>query len=219
MESPRLNFPKQSLYLVTDSSLAPQGRLARIVEESIEGGVQIVQYREKNFQYSTHWLEAKKIHEICQKTKTLFLINDRVDLALALDADGVHLGQSDMPVEIARRILGKDKIIGWSIESLEDLEHALEIHSRVQIDYLGVSPIYSTPTKTDTLGAWNLDGLSLVRARTNIPLVAIGGIKRLNASEVINAGADSLAVISEIITSENPKSVCEDFRNILSMKI
>jgi thiamine-phosphate pyrophosphorylase len=180
------NFPQPSIYLVTDKGLSLGRPLSYIVEKAIDGGVSIIQYREKNFQYNIHLKEVEQLQKICKERNVLFLINDRVDLAQCVDADGVHLGQSDMPVEKARSILGKSKTIGWSIESLKDLESFLTSPTLTQsVDYLALSPIYPTPTKTDTIGSWGLDGIAEVRNKTQLPLVAIGGINASNIQAIL----------------------------------
>src|SRR5690606_35634371 len=134
---------------------------------------------------------AQRIKEVLAGRDVPLLINDRVDVALAVEADGVHLGQQDMPYPIARRLLGDDAIIGLSVENMADVEEAAEF----DVDYLGVSPIYPTPTRRDTRGAWGLDGLADVRARSRHRLVAIGGLNHRNAASVIRAGADGVAVV------------------------
>jgi thiamine-phosphate pyrophosphorylase len=129
------------------------------------------------------------------------VINDRIDVALACGAQGVHLGQSDMPVEVARRLLPSDVFIGWSVETMDQVLRSASL----PVDYLGVSPIYETPTKTDTQTPWGLDGLGRVRVATTLPLVAIGGIHTGNAAEVLAAGADGLAVVSAICSAPDPR--------------
>jgi thiamine-phosphate pyrophosphorylase len=128
------------------------------------------------------------------------IINDRIDVALAVGAHGVHIGQQDMPFEIARRLMGPRAIIGLSVETWEDVERA----AALDVDYLGVSPVFETPTKTDTKGHWGLEGLRRIRAVTHRPLVAIGGLHAANAAEVIRAGADCIAVVSAICAAADP---------------
>jgi len=121
-------------------------------------------------------------------------------VALAVGADGVHIGQRDMPCDIARRLMGPRALIGLSVETWEDVQRA----GALDVDYLGVSPVFETPTKTDTKGHWGLEGLSRIRAATRRPLVAIGGLNASNAAEVIRAGADSVAVVSAICVADDP---------------
>lgn len=210
------------LYLVTDKSACLDRPLEWVVEEAILGGVGMVQYREKDFSYAVHWEEAQRVRDVCLKHNTPLLINDRVDLALALSADGVHLGQSDMDWRIARRILGSEKWIGLSVESWEDwqtlktsLDYDLhQSHNHPpdptqKPDYLGVSPIFSTPTKTDTKGSWGLAGLRRLREDSEFPLVAIGRVSAENACAIRQAGAHSLAVVSAICSAQNPRLAAE----------
>lgn len=128
------------------------------------------------------------------------VINDRIDIALACGAQGIHLGQSDLPVAQARRLLPADVFIGWSVETMDDVRES----ATLPVDYLGVSPVFATSTKTDTKIPWALEGLSRVRAATSLPLVAIGGIHAGNACEVLCAGADGLAVVSALCTADDP---------------
>ena len=141
------------------------------------------------------------------------VINDRIDIALACGADGVHLGQSDMPPELARMLLPSHVFIGWSVETMEQVKKSVFL----PVDYLGISPVFMTPTKTNTGKAWGLQGLAAARLATSLPLVAIGGIHSGNALQVINAGADGLAVVSALCAADDPlaaasclKSLCDD---------
>jgi thiamine-phosphate pyrophosphorylase len=131
-----------------------------------------------------------------------------VDVALACGAEGVHLGQSDMPVEDARRQLPPHVFIGWSVESMDDVARSAVL----PVDYLGVSPIFATPTKTDTKTPWGLHGLQQVRAATKLPLVAIGGLHAGNAIEVLRAGADGLALVSALCSAADPKAAAATLR-------
>jgi thiamine-phosphate pyrophosphorylase len=136
------------------------------------------------------------------------IVNDRADLALLLKADGIHVGQEDLPPRDARRLLGPDAVIGLSVETLEQ---ALEAEAE-DIDYLGVSPIFATPTKPDTRGEWGLAGLRRLRRLTRRDLVAIGGINPENAGAVIEAGADGIAVVSAICAAADPERAARDLR-------
>jgi thiamine-phosphate pyrophosphorylase len=140
------------------------------------------------------------------------VINDRIDVALACQAQGVHLGQSDMPVTIARQMLPPEVFIGLSVETLGDVERA----AAQAVDYLGVSPIFATPTKPDTAPPWGLLGLHQVRAMTDLPLVAIGGIHLTNALGVLQAGADGLAVVSAICSADDPAVAAQSFRQLIA---
>ena len=139
------------------------------------------------------------------------VINDRIDIALACGAQGVHLGQSDMPVADARRLLPLHMFIGWSVETLDDVARS----ARLPVDYLGVSPVFATPTKTDTLHPWGLEGLHRIRSATQLPLVAIGGIHFGNARDVLLAGADGLAVVSAVCAAPDPCAAAGVLRRLV----
>lgn len=204
-----------SLYLVTDRSMVRNRGLAETVRAGIEGGVTCVQLREKELETRAFIETATDLLAICRRAGVPLIINDRVDVALAVGADGVHLGQHDMSIGTARRIGRPDWIIGVSAESLAD---ALRAEAE-GASYIGVSPVFATPTKRDTAPPLGLDGLRAIRAATTIPLVAIGGINGGNAREVIAAGADGLAVVSAIMAADNPRDAAMELRrHILAAK-
>ncbi|NPV83615.1 MAG: thiamine phosphate synthase [Candidatus Aminicenantes bacterium] len=199
-----------SLYLVTDRRLAGNRPLTEVVSKAVAGGVTVVQLREKDCS-SREYLElAMELKKILPPGVPL-LINDRLDVALAAGADGIHLGQSDLPAKIARKYLGPRAIIGLSVENLEQLEEA----KNLPVDYLAISPVFSTPTKTDTGPAWGLEGLARARKLTALPLVAIGGLNEQNAAEVIRAGADGLAVVSAICAAADPEQAARRLRALI----
>ncbi len=198
-----------SLYLVTDRSLSLNRPLEYIVEEAVKGGVTIVQLREKNASTREFYELALNLKKLLRPYKVPLIINDRLDIALACDADGLHIGQSDMPYEVARKILGRNKIIGLSVENVEDAIEA----NKLDIDYIGISPVFSTSTKTDTALALGLQG---VRDITNIskhPSVGIGGLNLSNAKDIINAGANGISVVSAIMSAHDPKEAATELRN------
>lgn len=189
------------VYLVTDG-LSLKGRpITEVVLQAVQGGAGCVQLREKTLDTRDFCARAVALMQVLAPFKVPLVINDRIDVALACGAQGVHLGQSDMPVEVARRLLPSDVFIGWSVETMDQVLRSASL----PVDYLGVSPIYETPTKTDTQTPWGLDGLGRVRAATTLPLVAIGGIHTGNAAEVLAAGADGLAVVSAICSAPDPR--------------
>ncbi|EOQ98435.1 thiamine-phosphate diphosphorylase [Leptospira wolbachii serovar Codice str. CDC] len=199
----------RGVYLVTDRPLCRMHSLAEVVRLAALGGVNLVQLREKETD-SREFLElAKHLKEILRPFSIPLLINDRLDICLAAGANGVHLGQSDLPWQDARRILGKDAIIGLSLETKEDYHSLIKTDSHPGLDYLAVSPIFETNTKTNTKPAWGLEGLKWLRTQTKLPIVAIGGIKESNAKDVLDAGADSLAVVSAICSAKDPKLATE----------
>jgi thiamine-phosphate pyrophosphorylase len=188
------------LHLVTDRSLSRGRTLLDLVTEGIAGGVTCVQLREKECGTREFLHEAFLLSKFLKPLGIPLIINDRIDIALAVGADGVHLGQKDMPIGIARQIGSPNWIIGISAESLDDAVSA----EKEGADYIGVSPVFGTPTKTDTSPPIGLDGLQRIRMAVKTPLVAIGGINSSNAGDVIKAGADGLAVVSAIISADFP---------------
>lgn len=200
------------LYLVTDRGLCPEGRsLVQTVKEAVEGGVTMVQLREKDIDTRTFIEEALELKALLGPLGVPLIINDRVDVALASDADGVHIGQSDMPYSIARRLLGPDRIIGLSVENMDQVAQA----NALDVDYIGVSPVFATPTKTDTARPFGLDGLREAVKLSHHPTVAIGGMNALTAADVMAAGTDGIAVVSAIIAAPDPRAAAEELKNIV----
>lgn len=200
-----------SLYLVTDRGLARGRSTLDIVTAATQGGTTIVQLREKDFSTRDFIAQAFSIQEFLKTRGIPLIINDRVDVAQAVGADGVHLGQTDMPLEMAKGILGDKMIIGISAESLADAIAA----ENGGADYLGVSPIYATPTKTDTAPALGLEGLRQIRKAVRLPLVGIGGLNRDNAADVIRNGADGVAVVSAIVAADDPETAARQLRRVI----
>jgi len=176
-----------------------------VARESILGGATMVQLRDKNAGTREILEAALEIRDFTKRAGIPFIVNDRIDIAVAAGSDGVHLGQEDMPVDVARRILGRTRIIGISATNLEE---AIEAQSR-GADYLGVGPIFATPSKEDAAEPMGPAGLAEIRKQVRIPIVAIGGITEENAGEVIAAGADGIAVISAVAgASDMKKATC-----------
>jgi thiamine-phosphate pyrophosphorylase len=188
------------IYLVTDQTLCLGRPLASIVADAVRAGIACVQLREKTASTRKFLNQALALKPVLASAGIPLIINDRVDIALAAGADGVHLGQSDMPYDAARRLMGSNAIIGLSVETWADVEAA----QNLDVAYLGVSPVFATPTKTDTRSPWGLDGLTRIRAYSRHSLVAIGGLNAANAKEIIRAGADAVAVVSAICSAEDP---------------
>ena len=201
-----------SLYLVTDRDLSRGRSTVEIVEASIKGGVTCVQLREKSCSTREFIAEARALKPLLQSQDIPLIINDRVDVALAIEADGVHLGQDDMALEDARKLLGPARIIGISAECLEDAIRA----ETAGADYIGISPVFATPTKTDTAEPLGLEGVKTIRAAVNLPLVGIGGIGPHNGGEVIKSGADGLAVVSAIVSASCPETAARILRELVS---
>lgn len=191
-----------AVYLVTDRFFSRGRSTPFIVKAALEGGVSVVQLREKQLSTREFYFAGLELRDLLKSAGVPLIINDRIDIAQAVDADGVHLGTSDMPVIVARRILGEGKIIGVSVNCLEELEDP----SLAMADYLAISPVFATQTKTDTAPAWGLEGLEKARLKTSKPLVAIGGISHRNAASVIEAGADCIAVVTAIVAADDPAS-------------
>ena len=208
MKIQKINY---SLYLVTDRGLARGRPTLEIVKAAVRGGVTCVQLREKDCSTLDFINQAFTIKDFLKARGVPLIINDRVDVALAIEADGVHLGQTDMPLDIAKKIIGDSMIIGISAESLEDAVEA----EKGGADYLGVSPIYATPTKTDTAPPLGLEGLRAIREAVRLPLVGIGGLNRDNAAAVMENGGDGVAVVSAIVAADDPAAAADEIKQII----
>ena len=198
------------LYLVTDQASACGRTLTDVVAAAVQGGVSCVQLREKQLNTRDFVAQAMVMKALLAPLNIPLVINDRIDVALACGAQGVHLGQSDMPVAQARRLLPPEVFIGWSVETMEDVARSASL----AVDYLGVSPIHATLTKADTQAPWGLEGLRRVRSATALPLVAIGGIHAGNAREVLSAGADGLALVSALCAAVDPRAAAAALRKL-----
>ncbi len=180
-------------YFITGGALSRRGDVPD-VRAAMAAGVSVVQYRDKGAASAALYQKAHALKRLCKGA--LFLINDRVDIALAVNADGVHLGQDDMPLAVARKLLGKKKVIGVSVSTMGQAVRAVSAGA----DYLGVGPIFATGTKTDARCPVGVDLIRKIKARFSIPVVAIGGISVDNAPGIITAGADALCAISAVVT-------------------
>ncbi|MEL7596798.1 MAG: thiamine phosphate synthase [Clostridiaceae bacterium] len=201
-----------SLYLITDRDIIKDRCLKECVEEAIKGGVTIVQIREKDASTREFYNIAREVKEVTDKYNIPLIINDRLDIALAVDAAGVHLGQSDMSIEVARKILGEEKTIGISAGNLEE---ALEAE-KSGADYLGIGAIFYTGTKKDIDEPIGLEGLKEIINKIKIPSVAIGGINKDNTEDVIKTGVNGISVISAILGYEDTKKASEELFSKLS---
>jgi thiamine-phosphate pyrophosphorylase len=200
-----------SLYLVTDRELSLGRNLKWIVEEAVKGGVTMVQLREKNCSTREFITLAVKLKQTLAKYNVPLIINDRVDVALAANADGLHIGQSDMDYATTRRLFGYGKIIGLSVENMEQVYEANEM----DVDYIGISPVFSTNTKTDTAPPFGLKGITEVMTVSKHPAVAIGGINNTNATAVLQAGANGIAAVSAICSANDPQEAARELKTIL----
>lgn len=194
MESNALNL---SVYLVTSCQNKNKKDFLNTIEEAIQGGVTIVQLREKTLESCEFYKLACALKELCVQYKVPLLINDRIDIALACKADGVHIGQNDLPIKIAREILGEDKIIGLSVRTLAHLKDSS------YANYLGVGAVFATRSKDNSV-VIGTKGLNQILAHTNLPIVAIGGIKRDLICR-LDKNISGIAVISAIMESKDPK--------------
>lgn len=202
------------LYLVTDRGLAGERAIEDIVKEAVEGGVTMVQLREKDIATRDFIALALRLKDVLKPYGVPLIINDRVDVALASGAEGVHIGQSDMPYAIARKLLGPSKIIGLSVENFEQIEEA----NSLDVDYIGVSPVFATPTKTDTAEPFGLDGLRKAVRMSVHPTVAIGGMNERTAADVMACGTDGIAVVSAIVCAPDPKESSKNLLQIINGK-
>lgn len=203
--------PDVRLYLVTDHASLAGRTLCDVVVEAVQGGVTCVQLREKHLNTRDFVAHAVALKKLLAPYGVPLVINDRIDVALACGAQGVHLGQSDMPVQRARQLLPPEVFIGWSVETMDDVVRSASL----PVDYLGVSPIHATPTKTDTLSPWGLAGLKQVRLATKLPLVAIGGINCSNGQDVLSAGANGLAVVSALCAASDVRAAAAELSKLI----
>ena len=201
-----------SLYLVTDRPLSGGRDMAWIVREAAAGGVTMVQLREKECSTAEFIQLARELKAALAPLGIPLIINDRVDVALAVDVDGVHIGQSDMPYATARKLLGSDKIIGLSVETMDEVIAA----NALDVDYIGISPVYATPTKTDTLTPFGLDGVDEVMRCSRHRCVAIGGMNRDTVGEVIAHGVEGVAVVSAIVAAPSPREAAAELARIIT---
>ncbi len=201
--------PDYGVYLVTDRPSCLGRDIIDVVQQSVSSGAHIVQLREKSCDTRAFVELARALKKICVASGALFIINDRLDIALAVDADGVHVGQDDMPVSIVRNWLGPSKLIGLSVNTVEQALEALDC----DVDYLGVGPVFPTTTKLDAKTPLGLDGFSALCAKVSLPLVGIGGITVDNAADVMRAGAKGVAVVSALCSADSPAQATAQLRN------
>jgi thiamine-phosphate pyrophosphorylase len=194
-----------SLYLVTDRGLSLDRPLLDVIRPAVDGGVTVVQLREKAVDSREFYREAVKIKEFLDERDIPLIINDRLDIALAIDAAGVHLGQEDLPVDVARKILGAGKIVGASVFTPDEAIQA----EAMGADYLGLSPIFVTATKPELVNQLGVEGIGPIRQATRLPLVGIGSMNETNAFSVIRAGLDGVAVVSAICSQPDACAAAE----------
>lgn len=204
----RLKTFPYSLYLVISQADCRGKNFLEVAEQAILGGVDIIQLREKNDDTEIFLQKALQLIEVTNKYNIPLIINDNITVAEKANSAGIHVGNHDMaPTEL--RPLFEDKIIGYSIEDLTQLDN----EQTAVADYLGISPVFKTKTKTDTIIEWGLEGINQIRQLTQKPLVAIGNIQVENAKAVIHAGADCLAVVSAICSAADPQKAAYELKN------
>jgi thiamine-phosphate pyrophosphorylase len=199
------------LHVITDTSVQQRYGAAELAQLAIEGGADTIQYRSKSTDVRALVAEAASVRDICRAAGVLFLVNDRVDVCLAADADGVHLGREDMPLDVARRVLGPDRIIGGTIRGVE---HLLEAEA-LGADYVGLGPIFGTSSKHVPLAPLGLDAVRAVAAVATIPIIGIAGISIANVASVIAAGADGVAVIGAVCAADDVAAAADAMRRAI----
>jgi thiamine-phosphate pyrophosphorylase len=200
-----------SLYVVTDRPLARERPLEQVVEAALRGGATVIQLREKEASTREFIALGRRLQQLCHARQVPLIINDRLDVALAIEADGVHVGQEDMPVALARRLLGPDKIVGATVSTPQEA-HQAEADGA---DYLGCNAVFYTPTKTDTGTPLGIEGFRHLVQAVSLPVVAIGGIKATNAAELIQAGAAGVAVVSAVMVADNPETATRELCQVI----
>ncbi|HVB65514.1 MAG TPA: thiamine phosphate synthase [Nitrolancea sp.] len=200
-----------NLYVLTDRQLARGRGESEVVEAAIAGGATAIQLRWKTGSMREALIVGRELKQICARSGVLFVVNDRIDLALALDADGVHLGDEDLPLPEARKIVGERMLIGYSPPTLAEAIEA----ERLGADYLGIGPVYGTSTKADAGAAVGIERIAAVSRAVSIPIVGIGGITAANAAPVVLAGAAGVAVISSIVAADDVREAARQLRDAL----
>jgi thiamine-phosphate pyrophosphorylase len=199
---------KLRLYVLTDRRAARGQSLVELVAAALVGGATAIQLRDKDAEAREQVALGRELRRLTRDAGALFLVNDRIDVAYAVEADGVHLGQDDLPAATARAILGPSAIVGGSAGNLAELARSLADG----VDYLGVGPMYESPSKSDTGPAIGPTGLARIRAVTELPIVGIGGVTSDNLAPVLTAGADGVAIISAIVGASDVRAAAREIR-------
>ncbi len=200
------------LHVLTDTALQSRFTHLELTEMAIDGGAHTIQFRQKNGSTRELITVATEMRRLCANKGATFIVNDRIDVAIAAEADGVHLGQDDFPIPLARKLLGEDRIIGGSAATVEEIETCI----REGADYVGFGPVYPTGSKEDAGSVSGIDFLKRIVASTPVPVIAIGGIDETNAAPVIAAGAHGIAVISSVCCRDDPRKAAFILRHIVS---
>ena len=204
--SPLDHYPFSGFYIILDPSVCPDRSLADILEEAAVAGTKLFQYRNKSASMKEAYAEALPLRKTAAELGVTFIVNDRCDLALAVEADGVHLGQTDLPYADAHKVMGPNKIIGLSTHNAEQVKEA----EQLKPDYIGFGPIFKPGSKQDHDPVVGVEGLKQIRSLTSLPIFAIGGIKLDQVGEVMRAGADGIAVISAVLKAPDVKRAVQD---------
>ena len=199
------------LYAITGEEFHPGKELVDVMEQAILGGVDIVQLRDKKSSKIDVLKKARKLREVTKKHGVTFIVNDHIDVALAVGADGIHVGQDDLPLDEVRRIVGPDMVIGISTHQIDEAIQA----EKGGADYIGVGPIFPTNSKEDVVDPVTTSYIQQIEAEISIPYVAIGGIKRHNLKQVMDAGAKRVCMITEIVEADDVKARCEEIINLM----
>ncbi len=194
------------LYIILDPAAFPGRELVDLLSAAAEAGARLFQYRDKSASMKDAYQQAVRLRQASADAGALFIINDRCDLALSVDADGVHLGQQDLPLPHARRLMGPEKLIGVSTHRMEEVDQA----TREGADYLGFGPIFDTGTKPGHEPVVGIEGLRQARARTRLPIIAIGGLTLANSRSAVEAGADGIAVVSTVAKASDVRATVRD---------
>ncbi len=200
-----------SVYAITDAQLSRGRSHLEVIAAAIRGGATIVQYREKSASTRQMIDDALVLRDLCRANGVPFLVNDRVDVALAVDADGVHVGQDDMPASLARKLIGREKILGVSAENEEQARAAIADGA----DYVGAGAVFATATKADANQPIEIAGLLKIARMCTIPMVGIGGIHSSNAASVIRAGAAGVAVVSAIVSADDVERAARELSQVV----
>ena len=212
MAAPRVSRRLSGLYVILDASVRPDRSLGDVLRESAGVGVSLVQYRNKSASIKEAYAEALLLRKVASDLGVWFIVNDRCDLTLAVEADGVHLGQDDLPYAEARMLLGPDKIIGLSTHNAEQVRQA----DKLKPDYIGFGPIFKPASKHDHDPVVGLEGLRQIRPFTSLPIFAIGGIQANQVKAALQAGANGIAVISAVVAAPDVKKAVEHIISMLS---
>ncbi len=210
-EITRQNILDTDIYCLTGEKFSLGRSNIEVVQAMLDNGIKLVQYREKEKKAGAKFEECKLIREMTRKAGAAFIINDDIDLAILVGADGVHIGQEDLPVEAVRKLVGEDMAIGLSTHAPEEAQDAVKRGA----DYIGVGPIFRTFTKDDVVDPVGFEYLDYVVANIDIPFVAIGGIKEHNINEVTKRGAPCIALVTEIVGAENIGTTIKDLRTAM----